>query len=67
MTILVDVYWLNVIIDPTLISRAHAQDYQVVVWTVNNPWAMKLLLWLGVDGITTDRPDLWPQLITGAQ
>jgi len=62
MTRLVDVYWPSVIVDPTLVKRAHAQGYEVVVWTVNNPWAMKLLLWLGVDGITTDRPDLWPKL-----
>jgi glycerophosphoryl diester phosphodiesterase len=62
MTQLVDVYWLSVIVDPTLVKRAHAQGYEVVVWTVNDPWAMKLLLWLGVDGITTDRPDLWPKV-----
>jgi glycerophosphoryl diester phosphodiesterase len=62
MTSLVDVYWPSVIADPTLVKRAHAQGHEVVVWTVNNPWAMKLLLWLGVDGITTDRPDLWPEV-----
>ena len=62
MTSLVDVYWLSVIADPTLVKRAHAQGYEVVVWTVNDPWVMKLLLWLGVDGITTDRPDLWPEV-----
>ncbi|MFL7793358.1 MAG: glycerophosphodiester phosphodiesterase [Anaerolineae bacterium] len=67
MTMLVDVYWLSVIADPTLISRAHAQGYQVVVWTVNATWAMKLLLWLGVDGVTTDRPDLWSQIVAGPQ
>ena len=62
MTGLVDVYWPSVIVDPTLVKRAHAQGYEVVVWTVNDTWVMKLLLWLGVDGITTDRPDLWPEV-----
>lgn len=60
----VDVHWLSVILDPTLVRRAHHRGYQVAVWTVNSVWCMKLLLWLGVDGITTDRPDLGSE-VTG--
>ena len=59
---LVDVHWLSVVLDPTLVRRAHQRGYQVVVWTVNNDALMRLLLWLGVDGITTDRPDLWSKV-----
>lgn len=60
---LVDVHWASAIADPTLVSRAHRRGYEVVVWTVNSAWRMKLLLWLGVDGITTDRPNLWSQVV----
>jgi len=57
-----DVCWISIIIDPTLVTRLHDKDYEVVVWTVNAPWLMKVMLWLGVDGITTDRPDLWAEV-----
>jgi glycerophosphoryl diester phosphodiesterase len=55
----VDILWVSVILDPTLIHRLHRQGYQVWVFTVNQPLLMRLLLWLGVDAIATDRPDLW--------
>jgi glycerophosphoryl diester phosphodiesterase len=55
---LVDLYWPFVLLDPTLITRMHKRGYQVGVWTVDNPMLMKLLLWLGVDAITTNRPDI---------
>ncbi len=61
---LVDVYWASVLADPTLVRRARAKGYRVVVWTVNNPWLMRLLFWLGVEGITTDRPDLGTPLVS---
>ena len=54
----VSVHWLNVITDPTLVWRMHRQNKTVWVWTVNSPRLMRLLIGLGVDGITTDRPDL---------
>lgn len=56
---LVCVHWASVLVDPTLISRAHSHGHKVVAWTVDTAWCMRLLLWLGVDGITTNRPDLW--------
>jgi glycerophosphoryl diester phosphodiesterase len=55
----VDVYWLSVLIDPTMIRRAHNKGVPIVVWTVNDQRLMKLLYWMGVDGITTDKPDLF--------
>lgn len=57
------VYWVSVILDPTLVRRMHRQGYQVWVWTVNNVRLMRLLIWLGVDGITTDHPEVWPEVI----
>lgn len=55
----IGVYWLSVILDPTLLARAHARGEDVWVWTVNDPRLMSLLRWLGVDGITTDHPERW--------
>lgn len=59
----VDVYWSSVILDPTLIRRLHNQGYQVWIWTIDNPQIIRLLIWLGVDGITTNRPDLLHNVI----
>ncbi len=54
---IVIVYWAAIIADPTLIKRGHDDGLQVIAWTVNNRFLMKMLLWLGVDGIVTDYPD----------
>ncbi len=55
----IDVHWTNVLLDPTLIWRAHRADRRVMVWTVDNSTLMRVLLGLGADGITTNRPDVW--------
>lgn len=57
------VFWLSVIVDPTLVRRIHRAGDQVTVWTVDQVWLMRLMLWMGVDGITTNRPDRWNQLV----
>ncbi len=61
----VSVYWLSVILDPTLIWRMHAAGERLGVWTVNDLRLMGLLLWLGVDSITTDHPERWQQVQDG--
>lgn len=63
---LISLYWPSVVLDPTLIHRLHQRGYVVWVWTVNNPQLIRLLFWLGVDGITTDRPNLALNIV-GAQ
>jgi glycerophosphoryl diester phosphodiesterase len=45
-------------LDEDMVRRAHAEALRVVPWTVNRPeHARRLLAW-GVDGLTTDFPDL---------
>jgi glycerophosphoryl diester phosphodiesterase len=39
-------------------KEAHDLGLKVAVWTVNDPAQIKKMLDLGVDGITSDRPDL---------
>jgi glycerophosphoryl diester phosphodiesterase len=53
----VSVYWLSIMLDPTLIMRLHKQDFHVWIWTVDSKWLAKIALWKGVDGITTNQPD----------
>lgn len=57
---LVEVFWLMPLVDPTFVWRQHQANRRVWVWTVDNQLLMKLLLWLGVDGITTNYPQRWP-------
>jgi glycerophosphoryl diester phosphodiesterase len=66
-TRVVSVYWPSVLLPPTSVRRIHNQGYQVWVWTVNDTRLMRLLVWLGVDGIITDRPDRWPEGIGTGQ
>jgi glycerophosphoryl diester phosphodiesterase len=47
------------------LAEAHALGLRVYPWTVNDPAEMQRLIALGVDGITTDRPDLLRAVIEG--
>ena len=40
------------------VSRAHEAGMRVLPWTVNEGAQARLLVSMGVDGLTTDRPDL---------
>jgi glycerophosphoryl diester phosphodiesterase len=54
---LLDLHWISVLVDPTLIWRTHRRGHRIWVWTVNDVRLARLLTWLGVDGITTNHPD----------
>lgn len=43
--------------DPDFVARAHAHGNQVHVWTVNSLEDIRLCMFLGVDGFTTDYPE----------
>ena len=45
------------------LKEAHDLGLQVGVWTVNEPGDIKKMLDVGVDGITSDRPDLLRQIM----
>lgn len=46
------------VVTPSLIDDAHSKGMKVHVWTINDPWEMRELIDMGVDGIISDRPDL---------
>ncbi len=58
-TVLFDYRWTSVLIAPALVRRVHRQGRQIGVWTVDHVWQMKLMRWLGVDAVTSNRPDRW--------
>ncbi len=44
-------------VSAALVDEAHRLRLPVIVWTVNDPAQIELMLGLGVDGIISDRPD----------
>jgi len=50
-------------LDAQRVEQAHALGLRVVPWTVNETADMERLLEFGVDGVTTDRPDVLRALL----
>lgn len=59
----ISVYWMSVLLDPTLIRRCKNKGYALWVWSVDHPLLLRLLMRVGVDGITTNRPDVLKRLV----
>ena len=49
-----------------MVKKAHELDLKVVVWTVNKPEHMKVMIAMGVDGIISDYPDILRQVVKDA-
>jgi len=50
-----------------LLDRIRSGGAKVNVWTVNAPEAMRRAIDLGVDQITTDRPDVLREMLKSAR
>jgi glycerophosphoryl diester phosphodiesterase len=55
------------LVDERLVAAAHAANLALGVWTVNEPASIQRMLDLGVDIITSDRPDLAKRLQRGGR
>ena len=45
--------------DRSSVTQARSADFRCLSYTVNDEWAVERLLELGIDGIITDRVDLF--------
>lgn len=50
-------------VNKKMIAAAHAQNIQVIPWTVNDEKTMRKLVKMGVDGLITDYPDLGVRML----
>lgn len=55
--------WAHSEITGASINLVHSYGMELHVWTVNDPARMQTLIDLGIDGITTDNPELARQLL----
>jgi glycerophosphoryl diester phosphodiesterase len=53
------------LVDQQSVEAAHALGLEMYVWTVNEPDEMNRLLQLGVDGLITDYPERFGQVLLG--
>lgn len=50
---------------PAFLETCRTHGFFVIAWTVDNPMVMRRLARLGVEGITTNRPDLLATILGG--
>ncbi|MBF6594487.1 MAG: glycerophosphodiester phosphodiesterase [Thermaceae bacterium] len=51
------------ILSPEFVAQLHARGLAVLAWTIDRPEHMRTLLEWGVDGLTSNRPDLFAEAI----
>jgi glycerophosphoryl diester phosphodiesterase len=52
------------LLTPRFLRALHKSGRHVQLWTINDPKQMRELIDMGVDGITTDRPDLLAEVLS---
>ena len=63
-----DIYSPNYeLVNQDLINAAHANNMQIIPWTVNDEETIRELVEMGVDGLITDYPDLAVRVLTEIQ
>jgi glycerophosphoryl diester phosphodiesterase len=55
--------WAHAGVDQAAVDLTHANGIELHVWTVDDPLRMQQLVQLGVDGITTNRPEVLQQVL----
>ncbi len=55
----------HVMLDECRLARFHRRGLEVNTWTVNEPWDIRRLSAMGVDGVITDRPDMARDALMG--
>ncbi|MDP9409038.1 MAG: glycerophosphodiester phosphodiesterase [Actinomycetota bacterium] len=58
---LISLEWAH--LDAEAVERCRRAELKVTAWTVNEPEQIRRVIGLGVEGITTDRPDLLAAII----
>lgn len=48
---------------PGVVRRCHRKGVRVHPWTIDSPFALRLLTWLGTDAIITNRPDVAREIL----
>lgn len=54
-------------VDGSYVDRVHALGMGCMVWTVNRGPAMRRAIRMGVDGVITNRPDLFRRVLSGSR
>jgi len=55
--------WQSLLFRPGLVKKIHQLNKKVFVWTPDSKWAISYALKKGVDGIITDRPDRFNEVL----
>jgi glycerophosphoryl diester phosphodiesterase len=52
-------------ITPEIVSESHSKGIKLIAWTPDTKSSIKKLIKIGIDGITTNRPDILLSLLNG--
>ncbi|MEN0057185.1 MAG: glycerophosphodiester phosphodiesterase family protein [Mucilaginibacter sp.] len=52
-------FWPSLLYRPGLVAAIHNKKLKILVWTVDHAWAMRYVIGKSVDGLITNRPDVF--------